>query len=159
MTVQLWVDSAVHKDRFQRQGFLQDGDVSAHDISQASGCGRNVDAGPSGPSSHMQRHYNAFLNTCCVWAGCRHSELYSIVRWLLCNMSTTATHDVGCKMYRLSSEMLFVHISATFSLDQFRPHPSFLCVVYLYQPLQLWCLFSVWHLPHPAQRWATHSSF
>lgn len=34
------------EDRLKRPGLLlQGGDVSAHDISQASGCGRNMDAG------------------------------------------------------------------------------------------------------------------
>lgn len=61
MTVQLWVDSAVHKDIFKRQGFLQDGDVSAHDISKASGCGTKVDAGSSGLSRNLQIQHNAFF--------------------------------------------------------------------------------------------------
>lgn len=57
MTVQLL---GGQHSMLDRQGLLQGGDVSAHDIGQALGYGRNMDAGSSGPSFDTPKHYNAF---------------------------------------------------------------------------------------------------
>lgn len=56
MTVQLLI--AQHSPlgpRLSRQVFMQDGDVSTYDISQASGCGRNLVTGSSGPLCNMSQ--------------------------------------------------------------------------------------------------------
>lgn len=100
--------STVHKDRLKRQGLLQDGDVSAHGISQASGCGRNVDAGSSGPSFNMQKCiFKTWLCLDMLFSG---YFLFSVTQWLFCNVTTACV--VGCKVCRLGRCLL---ISATFS--------------------------------------------
>lgn len=151
MTVQLREDSAAHKDRLKRQGLLQDGDVSAHDIGQASGCGRNVDAGSSGPPFNMQKHHNAFLSISGEKSKLLFILLFSVcfVMWLLLLLGLLDAKYIMSDAVSISLPL--------FSRSQFRPHASFLSVVYLYQRLQLWCLFSVRHLPHPPQRCAMHT--
>lgn len=114
-----WCDD---RTDFRGRAFLQDGDVSTHDISQSNGCRRNKDTGSSGPSFKwhcvMLFKVLAVLFQHVLGVNCYFSFVH--------NMSSTGT----CWMQNVCLDA--VHFCATFFGDELGLHPAFLSVFFFF---------------------------
>lgn len=108
------------------RAFLQDGDVSAHDISLAA-----EETWMLGPQA---RHLRCKDSGKAFWASAVFDHVVlqstllftiSVIQWVFSKICTIITSVVGCWMYRRGC---CVHISATFSLDQFPSCLWFICI-------------------------------